>query len=148
MDACLQVIGEVGVTGTSHRKVGAVADVLLGSMTHHFEKKDDLLILTSPRFTVAYTSHKRLSAGANVAAVQPVVKLNMTKVLGTGRKLVPTPKLYTLAARHPEYRSITGSWTSRGRTALKQHFDQDIAHILNALIEKASAFTGHSITSQ
>lgn len=138
IDACLQVIGEVGVAGTSHRKVATVADVSLGSMTYHFEGMDDLLRLAFARFadTVADTFQRRLSAAADVvAARQVVVDLIMNEVLGTDRELVLTHELYTLAARRPEYRSITESWMSRSRAALEQHFDPVTARILDALIE-------------
>ncbi|MBG6059149.1 DNA-binding transcriptional regulator YbjK [Cryobacterium sp. MP_M5] len=141
IDACLQVIGEVGVAGTSHRRIATVADVSLGSMTYHFEGMDDLLRLSFARFadTVADTFYTRLSAAADVAAArQVVVDLIMHDVLGTDRELVLTHELYTLAARRPEYRSITESWMSRSRAALEQHFDPDTARILDALVEGLS----------
>ena len=37
IDACLDVIAERGVAGTSHRIVAEAADVPLGSMTYHFD---------------------------------------------------------------------------------------------------------------
>lgn len=138
IDACLQVIGEVGVAGTTHRKVATVADVSLGSMTYHFEGMDDLLHHSFARFadTVADTFQERLSVAADVAAArQAVVDLIMNDVFGTHEELVLTHELYTLAARRPEYRRITESWMSRSRAALEQHFDPITAQILDALIE-------------
>ena len=41
IDACLDVIAEHGVAGTSHRRVAAAARVPLGSMTYHFDGMDD-----------------------------------------------------------------------------------------------------------
>ena len=43
IDACLEVISESGVAGTSHRKVAARAGVPLGAMTYYFDGMDDLL---------------------------------------------------------------------------------------------------------
>ena len=43
IDACLDVIAESGVAGTSHRRVAQAADVPLGSMTYHFTGMNDLL---------------------------------------------------------------------------------------------------------
>lgn len=43
IEATLDLISAEGVAGTSHRKVAAVADVPLGSMTYHFAGMDDLL---------------------------------------------------------------------------------------------------------
>jgi len=141
VDACLRVIGDVGVAGTSHRRVAAVADVSLGSMTYHFAGMDDLLRLAFVRFadTVADSFHTRLAAAADAeAARQAVVDLIMHDVLGTHRELVLTHELYTLAARRPEYRRITEGWMSRSRESLEQHFDPGTARILDALVEGLS----------
>ena len=43
IDACLEVLAEHGVAGTSHRRVAAAAGVPLGSMTYHFTGMDELL---------------------------------------------------------------------------------------------------------
>ena len=43
IEACLDVIAERGVAGTSHRVVAAAAGVPLGSMTYHFDGMADLL---------------------------------------------------------------------------------------------------------
>src|SRR4051794_6151712 len=50
IDACLDVIAEHGVAGTSHRKVAEAADVPLGSMTYHFAGMEDLLHEALSRF--------------------------------------------------------------------------------------------------
>lgn len=43
IDAALDVIAEKGVAGTTHRRVAAMADVPLGSMTYRFHSMDELL---------------------------------------------------------------------------------------------------------
>ena len=50
INACLDVIAETGVAGTSHRKVAEAADVPLGSMTYHFSGMNELLHEAFSRF--------------------------------------------------------------------------------------------------
>ncbi|MFB7636647.1 TetR/AcrR family transcriptional regulator [Streptomyces sp. NPDC056149] len=44
IDAAIEVVGERGIAGLSHRAVAAAADVPLGSTTYHFASLDDLLV--------------------------------------------------------------------------------------------------------
>ncbi len=50
VDACLDVIADVGVAGASHRRIAARADVPLGSMSYHFAGMDELLREAFTRF--------------------------------------------------------------------------------------------------
>lgn len=50
IEACLTVIAERGVAGTSHRVVAAEAHVPLGSMTYYFDGMHDLLHQAFERF--------------------------------------------------------------------------------------------------
>jgi len=56
-------------------------------------------------------------------------------VVGTHGDLVLTHELYTLAARRPEYRTITRTCMARSRAALEQHVDPATARMLDALVE-------------
>lgn len=138
IDACLDVISRVGVVGTSHRKIAAEAGVPLGAMTYYFTGMDDLLSEAFTRFaTVASDRFERRMARAhNIdAAREAVVAIILQDVFGDTRELVLSHELYTLAARNPDYRSITSAWMQRSRAALERHFDPDTARILDALIE-------------
>ncbi|GCE78411.1 TetR/AcrR family transcriptional regulator [Cellulomonas biazotea] len=141
VDACLDVVAESGVAGTSHRKVAAAADVPLGSMTYHFDGMDDLLHAAFTRFarTAAERAEQRL-AGAHDpdAARRAVVELITRDALGDQRELVLTQELYTLAAREPRYRTITNGWMAASRAALERHFDPTTARLLDALVEGLS----------
>ncbi|QHC60099.1 TetR family transcriptional regulator [Rathayibacter sp. VKM Ac-2760] len=138
IDACLDVIAESGVTGTSHRRVAAAADVPLGSMSYHFAGMDELLREAFTRFadSVAEQTLRRMT-GARTAeqARQAVIDVVVHDIFGSRRELVITHELYTLAARRPEYRSITRSWMARSRAALELHFDPVTARMLDALME-------------
>ncbi|WP_116952000.1 TetR/AcrR family transcriptional regulator [Jiangella endophytica] len=136
--ACLEVIAEHGVAGTSHRRVAAAADVPLGSMTYHFSGMDELLRAAFGRFasSVAERFERRLAAAATAAdARQAVASIIVGEVFGSRRDLVLTHELYTLAAREPAFRAVTNAWMRRSRAALERHFDTTTALMLDALIE-------------
>jgi TetR/AcrR family transcriptional regulator, regulator of biofilm formation and stress response len=141
INACLDVIAETGVAGTSHRKVAHAADVPLGSMTYHFTGMDDLLHEAFARF--AQTASEQFEEGLAVAHDADTAKLAITDaithvVLSNQRDLVLTHELYTLAARDPTYRDITNAWMARSRRTLEQHFDPTTARLLDALVEGLS----------
>jgi TetR/AcrR family transcriptional regulator, regulator of biofilm formation and stress response len=141
IDACLDVIAETGVAGTSHRKVAKAADVPLGSMTYHFTGMDDLLHEAFSRF--AQTASQQFDEGIAAAYDADTAKHAISDaithvVLGTRRDLVLTHELYTLAARDPAFRDITNAWMARSRRTLEQYFDPTTARILDALVEGLS----------
>lgn len=138
IDACLDVIAEVGVAGTSHRKVADAADVPLGSMTYHFRGMNELRHEAFTRFAVAFSERfaARMAAAADrAAAVASIVEAVESDILNDQRELVLTQELYTLAARDASFRDITNAWMGRSRDALERHFDPATARMLDALIE-------------
>lgn len=138
IDACLDVIAQVGVAGASHRRVAGAAGVPLGSMTYHFTGMDELLREAFSRFagTVAERFERRMTAAQDTAeARDAVVAIILDDVFGDPRDLVLTHELYTLSAREPAFRRITASWMARSRAALERHFDPETARTLDALIE-------------
>jgi TetR/AcrR family transcriptional regulator, regulator of biofilm formation and stress response len=138
IDACLDVVAEAGVAGTSHRKVAAAAGVPLGSMTYHFAGIDELLHDAFSRFarSVSDRFEERMTgAGDPASARRAVVDLITLDTFATRRDLVLTQELYTLAARDPRYRVITNAWMARSRAALERHFDPTTARLLDALVE-------------
>ncbi|MCC2307957.1 TetR/AcrR family transcriptional regulator [Cellulomonas chengniuliangii] len=138
--ACLDVIAEDGVDGTSHRRVAAHADVPLGSMTYHFSGRDELLREAFTRFTTS-TSERfaarldQVVPGDREGVVQAVVDIIRRDVFPDRRELVLTHELYTLAARDPAYRDLTNAWMRRSRAALERCFDPATARVVDALIE-------------
>lgn len=138
VQACLDVIAESGMAGTSHRSVASAADVPLGSMTYHFSGMDELLYEAFSRFaeSVVDQFELRMSAAADAeAARDAVVALITDDVFSTERDLVLTHELYTLAARRPAFRELTNAWMARSRRALEQHFDPATARMLDVLVE-------------
>jgi TetR/AcrR family transcriptional regulator, regulator of biofilm formation and stress response len=141
INACLDVIAQNGVAGTSHRKVAEVADVPLGSMTYHFTGMHDLLHEAFSRFaqTASQQFEERIAAAHDADTAKQAIAEAITHiVLGNQRDLVLTHELYTLAAREPAYRDITHAWMARSRRTLEQYFDPTTARILDALVEGLS----------
>lgn len=136
--ACLDVIAESGVAGTSHRKVAAAADVPLGSMTYHFSGMDELLREAFTRFGTSVSDgfDAAMSAASGPAeAERAVVAIITDTVFATRRDLVLSHELYTIAAREPAFRALTNAWMARSRAALERHFDPSTARMIDALIE-------------
>jgi DNA-binding transcriptional regulator YbjK len=141
INACLDVIAQNGVAGTSHRKVAEAADVPLGSMTYHFMGMQDLLHEAFSRFalTASQQFEERIAAAPDAdAAKQAIADAITHTVLSNQRDLVLTHELYTLAAREADYRDITHAWMARSRRTLEQFFDPTTARILDALVEGLS----------
>lgn len=136
--AALDVIGDVGVSGASMRKVADHAGVPLGSLTYYFGSRDELLRAAFEEHaeTVAAKFESRMShASCPASAQEEIVALIMEDMFANQRELVLNQELYTLAARIPAFREITDAWMARSRAALSQQFDPDTARGLDALIE-------------
>ncbi|MGW3955717.1 TetR/AcrR family transcriptional regulator [Streptomyces sp. NPDC004752] len=136
--ATLDHIAEEGVAGVSHRKIAARAAVPLGSMTYHFGGMDELLRESFTRFAdqiVAVFEEYLSRADTLEQAREAVTDLVHALSEGPRRDLVLAQELYTLAARRPEYRTLTRAWMCRSRQLLERHFDPDTARQLDALIE-------------
>lgn len=136
--ACLDVIAEHGVSGTSHRRVARAAGVPLGSMTYHFDGMSELLHAAFTRFagSVAEGFERRMAEATDPESARAaVVAIILEDVFDSSRDLVLSHELYTLAARDPAYRDLTTAWMARSRAALEQHFDPRTARLLDALIE-------------
>ncbi|NMM99973.1 TetR family transcriptional regulator [Bifidobacterium sp. DSM 109958] len=138
IDACLTIIAERGVAGTSHRVVAAAAGVPLGSMTYHFAGMGDLLHQAFDQFARASAARfvGRLRAAKSAeGAREAIVAYVEGDLFATPRDLGLTLELYTLAARDPAYRDITELWMTASRAELKRFFDPATSRMLDALIE-------------
>lgn len=138
IDACLDVLAEHGVAGTSHRRVAAAAGVPLGSMTYHFTGMEELLREAFTRFalSVSSTLAQRMARADTREEVAEAISAHILEdIFDSPRELVLTHELYTLAAREPAHRELTNAWMSSSRAALEQHLDPPTARMVDALIE-------------
>jgi TetR/AcrR family transcriptional regulator, regulator of biofilm formation and stress response len=141
INACLDVIAQNGVAGTSHRKVADAADVPLGSMTYHFAGMHDLLHEAFSRYALDASEQfaARMAAAPDVdTARRAIADAISDNAHGSQRDLVLTQELYTLAAREPALRDINHAWMARSRLTLESFFDPTTARILDALVEGLS----------
>lgn len=138
LTAALDLVAEDGVAGVSHRRVAARAGVPLGSMTYHFGGIDEVLREAFTGFAdhIVAVFETHLAGAADPGQARKAVA-DLVHVLAEGprRDLVIAQELYTLAARRPDYRSLTTRWMRRSRALLEQHFDPATARQLDALIE-------------
>ena len=149
IDACLDVIAERGVAGTTHRRVAEAAGVPLGSMTYHFDGMDELLRAAFTRFSHEIADGFEARLGQDMTreeAKDAVVDLIQQDVFAGHRELVLSHELYTLAARDQRYRELTSAWMTRSRVALEHHFDAMTAQLLDALIEGLSIHSALDVT--
>jgi TetR/AcrR family transcriptional regulator, regulator of biofilm formation and stress response len=141
IEATLDLIAAEGVAGTSHRKIAALADVPLGSMTYHFKGMDELIheALTLFATRISDRFERRMSDAKSAEDVMDaVVDMILEDTYGDRDGLVLTMELYTLAARKPAFRHLTHDWMLRSRAAFERHFDPDVARQLDALVEGLS----------
>lgn len=138
IDATVDVIAEVGVAGTTHRKIAMRAGVPLGSLTYHFTGLDELLHAAFER--VAELGFRdtldRLSvANGQDEAIEAVTDVIAGNLWSSPRMLLLSYELYLYAARHPDTTAIMRAWMEQSRTALGRHFDPLTARVIDALIE-------------
>jgi DNA-binding transcriptional regulator YbjK len=141
IEATLDLIAAEGVAGTSHRKVAALADVPLGSMTYHFAGMDELLQEAFTLFATRISDRfeRRMNEAATAEDVkEAVVEMILEDTYGDRNALVLTLELYTLAARQPAFKHLTHDWMMRSRRAFERHFDPEAARQLDALVEGLS----------
>lgn len=119
INACLDVIAQNGVAGTSHRKVAEAADVPLGSMTYHFAGMQDLLHEAFSRFalTASEQFEELVAAAHDAAAAKKAIAAAIThNILSNQRDLVLTHELYTWPPENPRTgTSLTPGWLAVDR---------------------------------
>ena len=127
IEACLTVIAERGVAGTSHRVVAAEAHVPLGSMTYYFDGMHDLL-------HQAFAARMESAANADEACEVIAASIEHDS-LASPNELNIGLEFYTLAARDPSFRDISDRWMASIQYSMAQYFDAETVILLDAMIE-------------
>lgn len=141
IDATLRVIAREGVQGTSIRRVAAEADVPLGSMTYHFEGRDQLLQDSFARFveaSVADIETKFEGVNTLEGARNGVVRILTEGAYMEYRNIVIGVELYALAAHNPDFVPVQREWMHRSRDAIRRFFDEETTLMLDAMVEGMS----------
>jgi DNA-binding transcriptional regulator YbjK len=138
IEAAIDMIAEHGVTGTTHRRIAAAADVPLGSLTYHFTGLEDLLAQAfrrhAERMSRSYEAHFE-GVRTREQFVDAVTDLIHSAADDDLRNWAVAYELYLAALRDPALRSVTESWMRTSRTVLERFVDPTTARGVDALIE-------------
>lgn len=138
IEACLTVIAERGVAGTSHRVVAAEAHVPLGSMTYHFAGMHDLLHQAFDQFADRSIAEFRARMGAATNADEACEGIAASiehDVLATQRDMNINLEFYALVAHDESFRDISSRWMTATQEAMGRFFDRETVVLLDAMIE-------------
>jgi len=138
VEAAVEVIAEHGVAGTTHRRIAAVADVPLGSLTYHFAGLDDLLAQAfrrhAERMSRDYEAHFA-GVSTRTGFIDAVTDLIHGLSDDDPRDWAVAYELYLAALRDPALRSVTELWMRSSRRVLERFVDPTTARGVDALIE-------------
>ena len=138
VDAALAVIADKGVAGCTHRSVAEVAGVPLGSMTYHFDSREDLILQAFDLLATKMLERWQWRLG-DVDDAHQALEVLVDWVCGegavSGESLLPVVELYVYAARNPDARQLMGQWMVAVQAALSRWFDPVTARALDAVVE-------------
>jgi len=138
LDAALDVIAEVGVHATTHRRIAAQADVPLGSLTYYFAGLHEILELAFARLsdTMSELYRATLTAARTPAEAEAaVVDLICGPAYADPHEMVLIFEMYAFANHNPVVAEITRTWLYRSRESLCIHFPLNTARALDVLVE-------------
>lgn len=148
IQATLEAVKIYGVHAVTHRKIAAIAQVPLGSMTYYFTGMDALLSEAFTLFT-ENMSHQYQHFFAQVTDTQEACQAIAEMIYGSQ---VTTPdnmalmyQLYAYASSKPTLKIVMQNWMQRSQNTLTQWFDAQTARALDAFIE---GMTLHVVTDR
>lgn len=138
IQAALTVITELGVAGCTHRSVAAAAGVPLGSMTYHFDSREDLILQAFNLLSDTMLQRWRARL-AGVESPAQALSVLVDWVCGdgavSGPSLLPMVEIYVHAARNPQARALMRRWAGQVQGELHRWFDAPTTRALDACIE-------------
>lgn len=122
IDATLEVIGERGVRGTSHRRVAKAAGVPLSTTSYYFGTLDNLL---EAAFTDAIERDRiaiktRFEASPTGADPFPELALMLYELMGKPELAILSHELVVAGVRNERLRKLARSWADTWQQALTQ----------------------------
>lgn len=146
LDATLDAVAEYGINGVTHRKIAALADVPLGSMTYYFTGIDALLEEAFCRFADSMSERfiQHIGQATNQSlACDALTDLICGAYMTTPRNMELMYQLYAYASRRPGLKLVMQAWMHRSQTLLEHWFDPVTARALDAFVE---GMTLHYVT--
>lgn len=134
--AAIDVVGERGVAGLTHRAVARAAGVPLGSTTYHFATLDDILEAALQK-ALDDNREQKIRWGRtlpdDVDLADALAELTAQET-GPGRAQVLVEyELYLAALRHPSLRALSRAWSEVLVDVLLPHTDLVTARALSTL---------------
>ncbi|HAB4673725.1 TPA_asm: TetR family transcriptional regulator [Salmonella enterica subsp. diarizonae] len=152
IQATLEAVKTYGVHAVTHRKIAAIAQVPLGSMTYYFAGMDALL---SEAFTLFTENMLRQyqdffaqvtdAEGACQAITEMIYGSQVTTQVTTPDNMALMYQLYAYASDKPALKIVMQNWMQRSQNTLAQWFDVQTARALDAFIE---GMTLHFVTDR
>lgn len=148
IQATLEAVKTYGVHGVTHRKIAAIAQVPLGSMTYYFTGMDALLSEAFTLFTENMSrQYQHFFAQVTDAegACQAITEMIYGSQLTTPDNMALMYQLYAYASGKPALKAVMQNWMQRSQNTLAQWFDLPTARALDAFIE---GMTLHVVTDR
>ncbi len=136
--AALEVVIDVGVHGTTHRKIADQAGVPLGSVTYYFDSLHALIRsafgLLVETMSVRYAEALRAAPDLD-AACDAVTDLICGEDYASQRELVAIYEMYAFANHDAEVTTMMRDWVTRSHESLSLHFSPEARSAIDALVE-------------
>ncbi len=120
----------------THRKIAAIAQVPLGSMTYYFAGMDALLSEAFTLFTEnmsrQYWTFAQVTDAEGRAAITEMIYGSQVT---TPDNMALMYQLYAYASDKPALKIVMQNWMQRSQNTLAQWFDAQTARALDAFIE-------------
>ncbi|WP_107659154.1 TetR/AcrR family transcriptional regulator [Nocardia suismassiliense] len=134
-EAAIQVIGERGVEGLTHRAVAEAADVPIAGTTYHYKDKEDLLQAALEICVADYAAiMAAIPASHPDLTIADVIDQTADALIGcfTTERTITTVQLelYVAAIRRPTLRPIADRFIGATRTMYAHYTDQLTATLL------------------
>ncbi|MEV6073318.1 TetR family transcriptional regulator [Nocardia sp. NPDC052001] len=133
--AAIEVIGERGVEGLTHRAVAEAADVPIAGTTYHYRDKEDLLAAALELCVTDYAAIMAAIPGADpTLTIEGIIDQTARALIDcftTERTLTTVQlELYIAAIRRPALRPIADRFTEATRTMYTHYTDPETATLL------------------
>ncbi|WP_063726326.1 TetR/AcrR family transcriptional regulator [Nocardia brasiliensis] len=133
--AAIEVIGERGVEGLTHRAVAAAADVPIAGTTYHYKDKEELLAAALELCVSDYAALMAAIPGSDpamtIAGIIDQTAHALVECFTTERTRTTVQlELYIAAIRRPSLRPIADRFTEATRTMYTHYTDPATAALL------------------
>ncbi|MCU1641592.1 MAG: TetR family transcriptional regulator [Nocardia sp.] len=134
-EAALEVIGERGIEGLTHRAVAQAAQVPVAGTTYHYRDKEELLAaaleLAVQRYEAVMSEIPRIRARDRIQDIVDLTADALTACFTTERAVTTVQlELYVAAIRRPALRPIADRFTAATRAMFGHYTDAETAELL------------------